>query len=132
MSRKLLGVVAFLTTSILVAITSSGNAKTSNYQQTCNEIAISGNVLSADCARLDGKFNKTSIVLLGIENIDGTLKQTDPTKISNYQFSCNYIHIEGNELKATCKKRDGTPNPTSITLNGIENINGVLKYTSSP
>ncbi|MBN3897736.1 MAG: CVNH domain-containing protein [Nostoc sp.] len=132
MKPNLFSVIALLATSTLVGINSPANATSSSYQKTCNQISVSGNVLSANCRRINGTFNETSIVLRGIENINGTFKVTDPAKISNYQSTCDDIRIRGNDLTATCKRRNGTLKRTSIVLQGIENINGVLKYTSSP
>lgn len=132
MKQNLFSVIALLATSTLVGINSPANATPSNYQETCNHISVSGNVLSANCRRRDRQFNETSIVLRGIENINGTFKVTDPAKVSNYQLTCDDIRIRGNDLTATCKRRNGTLKRTSIVLQGIENINGVLTYTSSP
>ncbi|MBD2361991.1 hypothetical protein H6G36_12480 [Anabaena minutissima FACHB-250] len=109
-----------------------GESQVSSYQQTCNNIGISGNLLSANCRKINGTFNRTSITLQGIENIDGTLRVTNPNQVSNYQQSCDRISVRGNVLQAVCRTRDGRLNRTSITLKGIENINGVLKYTSTP
>ncbi|MEH2279422.1 MAG: LamG-like jellyroll fold domain-containing protein [Nostoc sp.] len=103
----------------------------STYQQSCSDISIQGNVLSATCTKSDGSLNNTSIVLKGIENIDGELKLTDPNKPSSYQETCTEIFIQGNVLSATCKKADGSPNKTSIVLDGIENIDGNLTYTGT-
>ncbi|MEH2468018.1 CVNH domain-containing protein [Nostoc sp.] len=66
-----------------------------------------------------------------IENIDGELKVTDPNKPSSFDQSSTEISINGDVLSATCKKRDGSPNKSSIILNGIENIDGELKYTDT-
>ncbi len=103
----------------------------SSYQQSCTEISVNGNVLSATCKKRDGSPNKTSLVLLGIENIDGELKVTDPKKPSSFDKSSSEISINGDVLSATCKKRDGSPNKSSIVLNGLENIDGELKYTGT-
>ena len=103
----------------------------SSYQQNCTEISVNGNVLSAICKKYDGSLNKTSIVLMGIENIDGELKVTDPKKPSSFHQSCTEISINGDVLSATCKKHDGSPNKTSIVLNGIQNSDGSLKYTGT-
>ncbi|AVH74012.1 CVNH domain-containing protein [Nostoc sp. 'Lobaria pulmonaria (5183) cyanobiont'] len=132
MKQNLFNVIALLATSTLVGINNPANATPSNYQKSCNNISVFGNVLSANCSRTNGSFNKTSIVLRGIENINGTFKVTDPGKVSNYQFTCQNIRIRGNDLKAACKSRNGTLKWTSTVLQGIENINGVLKYSSSP
>ncbi len=103
----------------------------SSYQQSCTEISVNGNVLSAICKKHDGSLNKTSIVLMGIENINGELKVTDPKNPSSFHQSSTEISINGDVLSATCKKHDGLPNKTSIVLNGIENIDGSLKYTGT-
>ncbi|WP_375505845.1 CVNH domain-containing protein [uncultured Nostoc sp.] len=102
-----------------------------SFEKTCNEIFVNGNVLSATCQKLDKSPNKTSIVLMGIENIDGELKVTDPNKPSSFHLSCTEIYINGNVLSATCQKHDKSLNKTSIVLNGLENIDGELKYTSN-
>lgn len=132
MKRNLFSVIALLATSTLIGINSPASATPSSYQKSCNNISVFGNVLSANCSRANGSFKKTSIVLQGIENINGTLKVADPGKVSNYHFTCRNIRIRGNYLKAACNRRNGTIMWTSIVLQGIENINGVLKYTSSP
>ncbi|MCC5669244.1 cyanobactin biosynthesis PatC/TenC/TruC family protein [Nostoc sp. CHAB 5784] len=103
----------------------------STYQQSCTDISIQGNVLSATCRKSDGSLNNTSIVLKGIENIDGELKLTDPNKPSSYQETCTEISIQGNILSATCKRADGSPNKSSIVLDGIENADGNLRYTGT-
>lgn len=132
MKQSLLSVIVFLATSTLVEINSPANARPSSYQETCNEISVSRNFLSANCRRRNGTVKQTSIVLRGIENINGNLKITNPRKVSTYQETCNTISVYGNVLSANCRRRDGTVKQTSIVLQGIENINGVLKYTSSP
>ncbi|MEH2421356.1 MAG: CVNH domain-containing protein [Nostoc sp.] len=132
MKRNLFSVIALLATSTLVGINSPANARPSSYQKSCNHISVYGNIRSAYCSQSNGSFKKTSIELQGIENINGTLKVTDPSKSSNYQFSCQHIRIRGNYLKAACKTRDSTLQWTSTVLQGIENVEGALKYTSSP
>ncbi len=132
MKLQLLGILTVLSTSAFIGINRPVNAAPSSYQQTCNNIAIAGNVLSANCRRINGSFRRSSIVLQGIENIDGNLTVTNPTRVSNYQQSCNNIRIQGNVLQANCRTRNGRLNRTSLVLNGIENIDGILKYTSTP
>ncbi len=48
--------------------------KASSFHLTAINIAIDGDVLSATCQRNDGLWNESSIVLNGIENIDGNLE----------------------------------------------------------
>jgi CVNH domain len=46
----------------------------STYQDSCTDIEVAENVLSARCRRVDGGFTRTSIPIPGIENIDGDLR----------------------------------------------------------
>ncbi|MEM7725429.1 MAG: hypothetical protein AAF208_03540 [Cyanobacteria bacterium P01_A01_bin.45] len=48
---------------------------------------------------------------------------------SSYQRSCKNISVNGNRLSALCRTRRGSYRNTSLTILGIENINGVLQYT---
>ncbi len=129
---KIVSIIAASASTILIGLNKPANAAPSSYQQTCNNIVIFGNQISAYCRKINGQYQKTSLTLKGIENIDGVLQVTNPTNVSNYQLTCSAIKISGDVINATCKKKDGTPNPTTITLNGIENIDGTLKYTSAP
>lgn len=45
----------------------------SNYQNSCRNIQVSQTFLSAQCRRINGGFNRTSIRIRGIENRDGNL-----------------------------------------------------------
>jgi hypothetical protein len=107
-------------------------AAPSSYQQTCSDISIQDNVLSALCKKRDQSPNNTAITLKGIENIDGTLKVVDPRKIANFNLSCTDTSVAGAELSSECRKKNGSFVPTRASINGIENIDGVLKYTSKP
>jgi CVNH domain/CHAT domain len=51
---------------------------------------------------------------------------------STYQLTCQNISIEGDKLSATCRKINGSYNPISIRILGIENNDGELKYSSNP
>ncbi len=132
MKRNILGVIGLLFTCASVGINTPAHAAPSSYQKTCSDISIDGNQLSATCNTRNGASRQTSIVLRGIENIDGNLKVTNPNKVSSFQNSCSNIDINGRRIKATCQRKDGTSKRTSIVLRGIENIDGFLKYTSSP
>jgi CVNH domain len=114
--------------------TSEVDIGTSTFQKTCNNISISGNILSANCRRSNGEFIQSYVILKGIENINGllTLTLTNPDRDSNYHLSCTNISMDRNLLSATCKTANQMPNKTAIPLNGIENIDGILKYTGSP
>ncbi|MBD2604818.1 hypothetical protein H6G81_09840 [Scytonema hofmannii FACHB-248] len=132
MKTNFVGIIGLLFTCTSLGIIPRADAAPSSYQKTCSQISIAGNQLSAICKTRNGSLNQTSLTLRGIENIDGNLKVTNPNKVSSYQNSCPEIGINGRRINATCKRRDGSLKRTSIVLNGIENIDGFLKYTSSP
>jgi hypothetical protein len=130
-----------LTTCFLAAIpsfvvclggVSAASAAPSSYQLTCSNISLSGNVLSAVCRRRNQTLNRTSIVLRGIENIDGTLRVINPGGIASFQLTCRNTSVNGSQLSGSCRKINQTYVNTSTNINGIENINGVLTYTSRP
>jgi CVNH domain len=99
----------------------------SSFQQSCNNIQVSGSTLSASCRRVDGSFNNTSILIRGIANNNGVLQLTG-TGASSFQDSCNNISVAGSTLSASCRRMDGSFNQTSILIPGIANNNGVLTH----
>ena len=46
----------------------------STFQNSCTHIGVAGSTLFADCRRRDGSFNRTSIAIPGIANINGQLR----------------------------------------------------------
>jgi hypothetical protein len=100
----------------------------SSYQNSCSNISIAGATLVATCRRIDGSNNQSSIVLQGIENIDGRLEFTQPGQTASFQSSCNNIQVAGATLMATCRRINGSYVDTAIPIPGISNINGVLRY----
>jgi CVNH domain-containing protein len=101
---------------------------TSSFQSSCNHISIAGNALVANCRRVDGSVNRTSIVLEGIENIDGQLQMTGRGRPATFQDSCQRILMYGSTLTARCRRVDGSYQRASIELPGISNIDGNLQY----
>ncbi len=55
---------------------------------------------------------------------------TFPNSCSEIQFA--YDAASNATLKAVCQQADGSANPTSLTLQGISNENGMLKQGSGP
>jgi hypothetical protein len=55
---------------------------------------------------------------------------------STFPNTCSQIEFAyaGNDptIKAVCLKADGTTNPTSLTIQGINNENGMLKQGTGP
>jgi CVNH domain len=108
-------------------IVSAAAQGASSFQNSCNNISIAGNALVASCRRVDGSVSRTSIVLEGIENIDGQLQMTGRGP-ATFQDSCRHILMDGSTLTARCRRVDGSYERTSVELPGISNINGNLQY----
>ena len=67
----------FLTFLLPIVCATAGPADAqgaSTYQMSCRHIGVAGSTLFANCRRMDGSFNRTSILIPGIENIDGVLR----------------------------------------------------------
>ncbi|MEH1815209.1 MAG: CVNH domain-containing protein [Nostoc sp.] len=125
-----LAVCSAMLTTIPIDAAFARPSSSSTYQNSCRNIGVSGDILTASCRRRNGTFNLTSIRIRGIENIDGKLRYTGrSTAPSTYQYSCPSIGVAGATLSASCRKINGTFNPTSIRIRGIENIDGILKYS---
>ena len=113
--------------SVICATSYARAQSASSFQQSCNNIQVSGSTLSASCRRMDGSFNNTSILIRGIANNDGRLQFTG-TGPSSFQDSCSDISVAGSTLSANCRKMDGSFNRSSILIPGIANNNGVLVH----
>jgi hypothetical protein len=87
-----------------------------SYQNSCTNISIAGATLVETCRRIDGSFNQTSIVLQGIENIDGRLEFTQPGQTASFQNNCNAIHVIGSTLTANCRRINSSYERTSILI----------------
>ncbi len=102
-----------------------------SYQQTCRNARTNGSQLIASCQKKDGHWRDTSIDTSscsgGIVNDDGQLRCASggsygggwqgPTQAlppGDYQKSCQNIHINGDELVASCQKRDGSWRDTTL------------------
>ncbi|MEA5532744.1 CVNH domain-containing protein [Crocosphaera sp. XPORK-15E] len=106
---------------------------TGEFSQTCENIELDGSFLTADCKRIDGSLEATSINLdYFVGNLNGTLSWGD----HNFSQTCKDIGL-GQSLRtreyvlnAQCEKADGrTYVATEITLDeDIANIDGLLEY----
>ncbi len=122
------GIWVVLLGAILAPITRANAQAASTFQDSCRNIAIAGNTLSAECRRIDGSFARTSILLRGVANNDGTLTLVNLGSPSSFQNSCSNIQITGVTLTAACRRMNGSSRDSSILLPGIGNDNGVLRY----
>lgn len=73
-----------------------------------------------------------SILLLAAgvcAGFSGLLSATADAQDASYQSSCNRVSVTGATLQAVCRRLDGSRQPTSIVLQGIENADGQLQFT---
>src|SRR5215475_12872433 len=114
-----------LFTGCLLAAAVSPALAESTFPNTCSQIefAYAGKdaTIKAVCLRADGSPNATSLVLQGISNENGMLKQG--TGNSTFQQSCGNIRVIASGtnvlLSAQCRTVSGMSTPTSLPLNGI-------------
>ena len=99
--RKLILVaVASISSGFPMLLTATADAQDAGFQSSCNRISIIGATLEATCRRQDGSYQRTSIVLQGIENVDGQLQFTHPGQAATFQSSCRHVHVTGATLTA--------------------------------
>lgn len=109
-------------------------SRRSTFQQTCTNVQFSiinnEPTISADCSRLNSKVKSSTLVLRGIVNMNGRLAQDSGP--STFQKACKDMQISVDDtavaLSATCPKKTGQFEKSSLPINGIENINGSLTY----
>lgn len=100
-----------------------------SFQDSCRDISVYGNTLSARCRTERGAYIATSIEVRGITNVNGVLEYLREGRgRSTYQETCNNIRISGATLNARCRREDNSYNSTSIYLRDIVNNNGRLEY----
>jgi hypothetical protein len=119
----------FLALCLPIAGAGAAHAQSaSSFQMSCDHIGVAGATLFANCRRINGSFNRTSILLPGVQNINGNLRFNGMDQPSTFQNSCAGIGIAGSTLFAHCRRIDGSFNRASILVPGIANIDGVLRY----
>jgi hypothetical protein len=121
----------FSLTLLTASVASPAFARSpSSFQNSCRNIGINSNVLSATCRTRDGsREQKTSVVLRGINNQDGSLIDDGKNAPASFQKSCFGTKAVGDELLANCFKVNGKDAVfNQIKIQGIRNEDGNLKY----
>lgn len=98
-----------------------------DFSLTCKKVSVSGSVLSASCAKINGEYQDTSINLDPyIANLDGKLSW----KGVNFYQTCKDTGLSGSStLTGKCAKINGSYIPASINLDQhIANLDGNLQY----
>jgi hypothetical protein len=109
-----------------------GSVPRGDYQQTCRDITTNGSTIQARCQKRDGDWRTTSLNYRdchgGIINDDGHLRCGSGYQgggyhgggwqgglpRGDYQLTCRDARVNGNQLNATCQKRDGSWRNTSL------------------
>ena len=112
----------------------------SSFQTTCRNIATAEgqpNVLIASCQTINilgGGEKNSAILLRGINNDNGVLKDDGTNNPTSFQNTCSDIKIlDGkNLLGATCLTKDGLRKNSAIYIQGIDNNDGRLIYSQPP
>jgi hypothetical protein len=91
-----------------------------SYRLSCENIYWSGDVLHANCRRINGSWAHTTMVdanrcLGGLDNIDGELR-CDPTPRGSFWQTCVNVDWSGPTLRAECRTRAGNWMHSSIDL----------------
>src|SRR5688500_14205777 len=128
MAQKRSILLSVLAISISLPSTPTEAQPLSTFQNSCRNIRVTGNTLFARCLRANLTPNDTSILIRGIDNINGVLQVGNLNNLSTYQNSCSNIQIYGITLVARCRRINGTFNLTSVLVPGINNNNGNLSY----
>ena len=101
-----------------------------SYQQTCNNVAVNGNVLSANCQDSRGNWINAQLPDMqrcngDITNDNGALRcasssygpggyQAGNGPNGSYMQSCQDVHVGGDDLHARCQRRDGSWHETKL------------------
>lgn len=124
--RLMFGSIAIVATAALgLSAAQAQSAPAGSYQKTCSGIAVSGTTLNASCKTFGGQNVQTNLPYYAscvgdIGNINGTLACAGPN--GSYALTCTDATVKGNTLTATCKKKDQTPVPAS--LSGFQGFQG--------
>ncbi|TDP46201.1 CVNH domain-containing protein [Zavarzinia compransoris] len=124
---------ALCTLAALLLGGGAASAAPSSFQRSCSDIQIevsgSDAYLVAQCKDRQGRYRNTELLLLGYQNIDGTLKRQGYEGAS-FQRSCDQYWLDVSHekvfLNGSCKRRNGSYRQSRIELQGIHNDNGQL------
>lgn len=119
-----------------MAISAAGTAQAApsgSYEQTCTNIGMNGDTLTATCKTFSGSMNSTSLPFATscvgvISNVDGNLACTGPT--GSYALTCQNASVSGDKLTASCKRINGSWMTSTTRFSGFQhpvtNCDGTL------
>src|SRR5215471_20640572 len=103
-----------LVTILLVSAPAEAANPAGSYQQTCNNIHVSGSTLYANCKNRSGGWQSTQLpdfaqCVSDIENINGSLlcNKGVPPPPGSYKQTCQGVYMSGTTLNANCRNSGG-------------------------
>lgn len=94
-----------------------------SYTQTCKNINLTGETLTASCQRMDGSWKTTKLEFAAscigiISNVDGNLACTGPT--GSFARTCRDTKVIGNKVYSTCQRINRSWVNTESTFSGYQ------------
>ncbi|MDR1229243.1 MAG: CVNH domain-containing protein [Azoarcus sp.] len=94
-----------------------------SYRQTCSNIKLDGENLTAACKRFDGSARTSTLEFATscvgtISNVDGNLVCTGP--VGSFARTCNNTRVERDTVYSTCQRKDGSWQETKSTFSGFQ------------
>ncbi|MDR1910964.1 MAG: CVNH domain-containing protein [Helicobacteraceae bacterium] len=109
--------------SLLCAGTLMAANPAGSYTQTCSNIKLNGENLSADCKRMNGSNNHSTLEFAtscvgNVSNVDGHLVCTGP--IGSFARTCRNTRVEGNIVYSNCQRISGSWKDTQSSFSGFQ------------
>jgi uncharacterized membrane protein len=94
-----------------------------SYKQTCTNIRLAGENLSADCKKFDGSTKASTLEFAtscvgNVSNVDGNLVCTGP--VGSFARTCRNTKVEGSTVYSTCQRINGSWNETKSAFSGFQ------------
>lgn len=133
MLKKIVSVLFTMLAALAFQSAAQAGNPPGSYQETCSNIVVSGETLSATCKTFSGQSNKTELPFAttcvgNISNVNGVLVCTGAT--GSFARTCRDASIANAKLTANCQKIDGSWMVSSTTYSGFQhqvtNCNGQL------
>jgi hypothetical protein len=94
-----------------------------SYRQTCSNIKLDGENLTAACKQFNGAIKTSTLEFAtscvgSISNVDGNLVCTGP--VGSFARTCNNTRVERDTVYSTCQRKDGGWQETRSTFSGFQ------------
>ncbi len=133
MTKNIISAAVLVFSAFALQVPAYADNPAGSYQQTCTNIVLKGETLSASCTRFDGSKKNSELPFATscvgiISNVDGNLVCTGAT--GSFARTCKDSSIANKKLSATCQKIDGSWVSSSTSFScfqhPVTNCNGQL------